>query len=81
PVTEDEAPDYFNVIKHPMDFATVRQKLLDGHYREVDAFAADLMLVLSNCMTYNTPDTYYFQLAARVKRHVDRLMAAARAHI
>ncbi|KAJ2609370.1 hypothetical protein H4S08_004083 [Coemansia sp. RSA 1365] len=81
PVTEEEAPDYFNIIKHPMDFSTVRQKLLDGHYREIDSFEADLLLVLSNCMTYNTPDTYYFQLAARVKRHVDRLITAARAHI
>ncbi|KAJ2079734.1 hypothetical protein H4R24_003576 [Coemansia sp. RSA 988] len=81
PVTEVEAPDYFQVITHPMDFATVRQKLLDSDYRDVDAFAADLLLVLNNCMTYNTPGTYYYQLAARVKRHVDRLMASARAHI
>ncbi|KAJ2793094.1 hypothetical protein H4R20_006645, partial [Coemansia guatemalensis] len=81
PVTEEEAPDYFRVITHPMDFATMRQKLLDGDYRDINAFAADLQLVLTNCMTYNSPGTYYYQLAARVKRHVDRLMDAARAHI
>lgn len=37
PVTEDIAPQYFSIISHPMDFKTMRKKLKEGKYRNVDA--------------------------------------------
>jgi len=38
PVTLEEAPDYFDIIKHPMDFGTMRQKI-DGHiYNNMEEF-------------------------------------------
>ncbi|KAF8021535.1 hypothetical protein BT93_G1856 [Corymbia citriodora subsp. variegata] len=46
-------PDYFSVIKHPMDFGTVKTKLLSGEYASPLGFAADVRLTFSNAMTYN----------------------------
>uniref|UniRef100_A0A5B6ZTT8 Putative transcription factor GTE10 n=1 Tax=Davidia involucrata TaxID=16924 RepID=A0A5B6ZTT8_DAVIN len=46
-------PDYFNVIKHPMDLGTVKSKLLSGEYLSPLGFAADVRLAFSNAMTYN----------------------------
>ncbi|KAJ2411804.1 hypothetical protein GGI10_004059, partial [Coemansia sp. RSA 2530] len=85
PVTNEDAPDYDKFIREPMDFGTVRRKISDfeyhrgsGHESPLDLFERDLRLVCTNCMAYNKPTTYYFQLASRVLRHVDRLLATAR---
>ncbi|KAJ2401267.1 hypothetical protein GGI23_001514, partial [Coemansia sp. RSA 2559] len=81
PVELDDAPDYLDVIGEPMDFGTVRQNIRDHKYWSLDEVERHLHLVVANCMAYNKPDTYYYQLATRVKRHVERLVAAARAKV
>ncbi|KAK4843468.1 hypothetical protein QYF36_008423 [Acer negundo] len=48
-------PDYFTVIKHPMDLGTVKSKLSSGQYSSPLGFAADVRLTFSNAMTYNPP--------------------------
>ncbi|KAJ2827115.1 hypothetical protein IWW50_002048 [Coemansia erecta] len=81
PVAEAEAPDYFEIVKQPMDFGTMRERVAAGGYVSVDDFERDLLLVVANCMKYNQPNTYYFQLAARVKRHIERLVGAVRQEV
>jgi hypothetical protein len=60
PVSEDEAPDYHEVIKNPMDFGTMRTKVDSGAYgRGSDAVLGlynDFMLVFDNCARYNDED-------------------------
>ncbi|KAK6920562.1 Bromodomain [Dillenia turbinata] len=48
-------PDYFNVIKHPMDLGTIKTKLAAGEYSSPLDFAADVRLTFSNALTYNPP--------------------------
>ncbi|KAI7733945.1 hypothetical protein M8C21_005331 [Ambrosia artemisiifolia] len=48
-------PDYFNVIKKPMDLGTVKAKLGSGSYSSPFQFLADVRLTFSNAMTYNPP--------------------------
>lgn len=38
PVEPKEVPEYYSVIKHPMDFTTMERKLADGKYKTVDGF-------------------------------------------
>ncbi|KAK4486134.1 hypothetical protein RD792_008802 [Penstemon davidsonii] len=52
-VVKHNIPDYFNVIKHPMDLGTVKRKLLLGQYSSPMGFAADVRLTFQNAMTYN----------------------------
>ena len=52
-VVELKIPDYFTVIKHPMDLGTVKSKMASGEYLSPFEFAADVRLTLSNAMTYN----------------------------
>mmetsp|Transcript_17915 Transcript_17915/g.20693 ORF Transcript_17915/g.20693 Transcript_17915/m.20693 type:complete len:1767 (+) Transcript_17915:908-6208(+) len=49
-------PDYFDVIKHPMDLGTVQKKLDKGEYRTLQDFASDVRLTFNNAILYN-PDT------------------------
>ncbi|KAM6565504.1 hypothetical protein CsatA_024632 [Cannabis sativa] len=48
-------PDYFTVIKHPMDLGTVKSKLASGSYSNPMEFYADVRLTFTNAMTYNPP--------------------------
>ncbi|KAL5208567.1 hypothetical protein ABZP36_033002 [Zizania latifolia] len=46
-------PDYFQIIKNPMDLGTIRNKLDSGSYTSPPDFAADVRLTFTNAMTYN----------------------------
>ncbi|XP_031094718.1 transcription factor GTE8-like [Ipomoea triloba] len=56
-------PDYFTIIKQPMDFGTVKKKLTSGHYLSPLDFVADVRLTFSNAMTYNPPGNMVHALA------------------
>lgn len=48
-------PDYFTVIKHPMDLGTIKKRLTSGAYSSPLEFLADVRLTFSNALTYNPP--------------------------
>lgn len=56
PVDRVSVPDYYDIIKSPMDLGTIRSKLENGFYRSPSEFAADMRLTFSNCTKYNGPD-------------------------
>ncbi|EDQ92572.1 uncharacterized protein MONBRDRAFT_13985 [Monosiga brevicollis MX1] len=56
-------PDYYDVIKQPMDLGTVRTKLEEGEYETRDDFAHDVRLVFANCYTYNPPGSDVVKMA------------------
>jgi len=60
-------PDYFNVIKNPMDLGTVKQKLDSGQYPTVDAFANDCSLTFDNAISYNEDGSDVNQIAREMK--------------
>ncbi|KAJ3042424.1 hypothetical protein HDV00_007380 [Rhizophlyctis rosea] len=51
------APNYFQIVKKPMDLGTVQNKLDKGVYGSVNEVAEDVRLVFSNCFAYNVPGT------------------------
>ena len=46
-------PDYYKVIKHPMDIKTVRTRLVNNHYHCGAHALEDLKKVFTNCIRYN----------------------------
>ncbi|XP_014524037.1 transcription factor GTE8 [Vigna radiata var. radiata] len=48
-------PDYYSIIKRPMDLGTVKSKIGAGAYAGPLEFADDVRLTFSNAMTYNPP--------------------------
>lgn len=60
PVTEDIAPGYFDLIKHPMDLSTIKNKINKEDYENLQQFRDDIYLMINNCMTYNPPTTYVY---------------------
>ncbi|KAI8549066.1 hypothetical protein RHMOL_Rhmol07G0322200 [Rhododendron molle] len=72
PVDPDELPDYHEVIDHPMDFQTVRKKLDEDRYSNLEEFEADVFLICSNAMEYNASDTVYFRQARTIQEVAKR---------
>ncbi|MCL7023218.1 hypothetical protein MKW94_006149 [Papaver nudicaule] len=52
-VVELNIPDYFTVIKEPMDLGTVQKKIDTGAYSSPLGFVADVRLTFSNAKAYN----------------------------
>lgn len=59
PVTDDIAPGYFSIIRHPMDFSTIRKKLNKLEYLSLYSVRNDLELMCRNCTKYNTGTDRY----------------------
>ncbi|XP_077153731.1 bromodomain adjacent to zinc finger domain protein 2A isoform X2 [Ranitomeya variabilis] len=57
PVNPRLVPGYRKIIKNPMDFSTMRNKLLNGRYTSYQEFAEDAELVFSNCQLFNEDDS------------------------
>jgi bromodomain and PHD finger-containing protein 1 len=67
PVPLEDVPDYLDIIKHPMDFKTMRQKIENHEYTNLSEFEKDLKLVWNNAMVYNQKDTIYYRAAIRIR--------------
>ncbi|KAM3864552.1 bromodomain-containing protein 4-like [Diretmus argenteus] len=59
--------DYHDIIKHPMDLSTIKNKLDSRQYRDAQEFAADVRLMFSNCYKYNPPDHDVVNMARKLQ--------------
>uniref|UniRef100_H2V455 Bromodomain adjacent to zinc finger domain 2B n=1 Tax=Takifugu rubripes TaxID=31033 RepID=H2V455_TAKRU len=53
PVNLKSVPGYRKVIKKPMDFSTIREKLVSSQYQNLETFIIDVNLVFDNCERFN----------------------------
>ncbi|EMR10905.1 hypothetical protein PNEG_01051 [Pneumocystis murina B123] len=68
PVNKDEVPDYYDVIKEPMDLSTMEFKLDNDHYDSVEGFLYDARLIFNNCRSYNNETTTYYKNATKLEK-------------
>uniref|UniRef100_M4C5P4 Uncharacterized protein n=1 Tax=Hyaloperonospora arabidopsidis (strain Emoy2) TaxID=559515 RepID=M4C5P4_HYAAE len=50
-------PDYYTIVKHPMDLITIKARLDDYFYTSHDQFEDDFNLMVGNAQLYNHPDS------------------------
>jgi hypothetical protein len=55
PVSTKIAPDYYEIIKRPMDLKTIRNKIKTFDYRSREEFLTDVRQMVENCHLYNGP--------------------------
>ena len=48
-----DLPDYYDIIKKPVDFQRIRQRLKDNKYRSIDDLETDIFILCKNAQTYN----------------------------
>ncbi|KAK5863854.1 hypothetical protein PBY51_000851 [Eleginops maclovinus] len=68
PVNPRLVPGYRRIVKTPMDFFTMRERLLQGMYCSCEEFAADAQLVFNNCELFNE-DSSEVGTAGHAMRH------------
>ncbi|XP_066432071.1 bromodomain adjacent to zinc finger domain protein 2B isoform X6 [Eleutherodactylus coqui] len=72
PVNLKLVPGYKKVIKKPMDFATIREKLSNGQYPNFETFALDVRLVFNNCETFNEDDSEIGRAGHKMRIHFEK---------
>ena len=60
-------PDYFEIIKNPIDFSLVRQRLHANLYHKMQEFVDDMQLVFDNCVAYNGRDSVQGRQCQKVR--------------
>ncbi|XVF37359.1 hypothetical protein REPUB_Repub20aG0001200 [Reevesia pubescens] len=61
PVDPEEVENYYEIIKEPMDFGTMRAKLHEGMYISLQQFEHDVYLISRNATHFNSSATTYFR--------------------
>uniref|UniRef100_A0A8C9Y0D5 Protein polybromo-1 n=1 Tax=Sander lucioperca TaxID=283035 RepID=A0A8C9Y0D5_SANLU len=61
-------PDYYAIIKEPIDLRTIAQRIQIGFYKSVNAMAKDIDLMAKNAKTYNEPGSQVFKDANTIKK-------------
>ena len=74
-VTIKEAPDYFKIIKTPMDFSKIMKKFKNCDYKSKEQLRADIELIADNCLLYNVdPNNIYRLYAESLKERANILL-------
>ena len=76
PVDADklEIPDYYDVVKIPMDLGTIRDKLNMNQYRDgMQEFVDDVNQTFNNCIKYNGEDSSVGKMCRTVREEFQRL--------
>ena len=68
PVNKDEVPDYYEVIKEPMDLSTMEERLQNDLYPKPEDFIRDSRLIFDNCRKYNNETTPYAKSANKLEK-------------
>ncbi|XP_073516429.1 nucleosome-remodeling factor subunit BPTF isoform X3 [Phyllobates terribilis] len=82
-VDPEDAPDYYAVIKEPMDLATMEDRIRSRYYKKVTEFVADMTKIFDNCRYYNPSESTFCQSAEVLESFfVQKLKAfkASRSH-
>lgn len=56
-----ELPDYYDVIKKPVDIYKLKNRYKDGKYRTLDEFESEFMLLCKNAQLYNVEGSTIYE--------------------
>lgn len=75
PVDPEELniPDYFTVVKRPMDFSTIKTKLKENKYANMQEFLDDIEQVFTNCRLYNGTESDVGQIGLQIQDEYQKL--------
>lgn len=77
-------PHYLTIIKNPMDFSTIEQKLASSNpakpdpnpknprYNHAEEFIHDVKTIFANCLTFNGPEHVVTGMGKRVEEIFDK---------
>ena len=70
-----ELPDYYQIIKEPLDLATMRAKVHKNEYKYVRFFIKDIKLIVKNAQQYNLDGSDIYKVAGTLVEEFEKLLA------
>ncbi|CAL1527080.1 unnamed protein product [Lymnaea stagnalis] len=58
---KNDYPDYYEVIKRPIDMLRIQQKMMASQYESVEDMVADFVQMFDNACKYNEPDSIIYK--------------------
>ncbi|KAH9513216.1 Histone-Lysine N-Methyltransferase ash1l, partial [Bulinus truncatus] len=74
-------PQYYQVVRDPIDLSMIKQKVKTGYYDHLSAFNADLMLLFSNVELYCGPKSDMGQIILKLRRVLNCVKAEVASQI
>ena len=71
---ENNVPNYYEVIKKPMDFSSIKKKIRRRQYTNFKEFCFDVDLIFDNCFKFNGEFSEVGRMGSIVKREFMRLL-------
>lgn len=65
---KSEYPDYYEVIKRPIDMQRIQQRVASNQYESIDDMVADFVQMFDNACKYNEPDSLIYKDALTLQR-------------
>lgn len=59
---KNEYPDYYEVIKQPMNMEKIASTLKNNGYENLDELVSDFILMFDNACKYNEPDSQIYKV-------------------
>jgi len=60
---------YHSIIKNPIDFVTISEKLDENSYNNINEFFQDLIRVFTNCKKFNEKGSYFYDIANQIEEY------------
>ncbi|XP_060101637.1 transcription intermediary factor 1-alpha isoform X2 [Heteronotia binoei] len=69
-------PDYYKIIKKPMDLSTIKNRLQAHHpsYTKPEDVVADFQLIFQNCAEFNEPDSEVADAGMKLEAYFEELL-------
>jgi len=61
-VFAQDYPDYYEIIRRPIDMQKVLQRMTAMQYQTVDDMVTDFVLMFDNACKYNEPDSLIYKV-------------------
>lgn len=68
-------PNYFDIVKEPMDLGSIQTKLANNQYENGDEFEKDVRLVFKNCYLFNPEGNDVHSMGQRLEQVFDKKWA------
>ncbi|XP_046404076.1 nucleosome-remodeling factor subunit NURF301 isoform X3 [Ischnura elegans] len=69
PVDPTEAPDYYKVIREPMDLQTIELRINERSYDRLSEFIGDMTKIFDNCRYYNPRESPFYRCAETLESY------------
>ncbi|SPO22849.1 uncharacterized protein UTRI_01527 [Ustilago trichophora] len=66
PIKEQDAPDYYTLIKAPLDIKTIKARIKEGSIGSAKQLRKALALMFANSLIYNRPGTEVHRMASEM---------------